>query len=184
MRGLNSACIQLGKSPTDLNGSRIQSRSHVPAGRSTTESAEKDGKGVPSTVILVSVVEALLWGKAKLEMKSSKPPSWLHIQGFLQTTCTFSVSRSKAPHWRNLFLVLAMRSAWKYSKVWVNECYVNAVPLFSLLMYFKSQSEDCCELLMLILVHDYKETQTVPTPKCLQSKDKKDSSWIQRDGRT
>lgn len=56
MRGLNSACIQLGKSTTDLNGSRVQSRSHVPEGRSTTESAEEDEKGVHSTEILMPVV--------------------------------------------------------------------------------------------------------------------------------
>lgn len=48
MRGLNSDHIQLSKSTTDLNGSRVQSRSHVPEGRSTVESAEKDGIGVPA----------------------------------------------------------------------------------------------------------------------------------------
>ena len=61
---------------------------------------------------------------------------------------------------------------------------MNYVPLFSLLMYFKSQSVDCYELLMLIFIHDYKQTQTAPTSKCLQSKDKTDSRWIQIDGRT
>jgi len=59
---------------------------------------------------------------------------------------------------------------------------MNSVPLFSLFIYFISQSVDCYELLMLLFVHDYK--QTVPTSKCLQSKDKKDSRWMQIDGRT
>lgn len=64
--GPKPTCIQLSKSATDFSGSKAQSRLHIPDRKSTMERAEKGGKGVPSTVILMSVV-ALRQSKARNE---------------------------------------------------------------------------------------------------------------------